>query len=49
MILNHVRLVRELADGMTTEDGYVRVDKGIIREVSGTAYNLKNKNHETDK
>lgn len=46
MILNHVRLVRELADGMTTEDGYVRVDKGIIREVSGTAYNLKNKNHE---
>lgn len=34
MILNHVRLIRELSSGISTESGFVRVEKDMITEVS---------------
>ena len=40
MILNHVRLIRELSSGISTESGFVRVEKDMITEVSDRPYPL---------
>ena len=40
MILNHVRLIRELSSGISTESGFVRVEKDMITEVSDRPYSL---------
>lgn len=46
MILNHVRLVKELSSGVSTECGYVRVENEIITEVSGKPYIVTEDNRE---
>lgn len=38
MILNHVRLIKELSGAIGTESGYVRVENGRITEVSDKPY-----------
>lgn len=46
MILNHVRLVKELSSSVSTESGYVRIENGIIAEVSKKPYNVTEDNGE---
>lgn len=43
MILNHVRLVGELSSGTASESGFVRVENGMITEVSDTPFRSTDK------
>lgn len=49
MILNNVRLIKELSSGLSTECGYVRVENGIITEVSEKPYPVTEDNREVIK
>ena len=38
MIINHIRLVPEVSDGIKTENGFVKIENGRIAEVSAKPY-----------